>query len=184
MKQAMQVLTSSEMSEWYTPPKFIEAARSVMGNIDLDPASCWAANQWIEANQFYNKEDGGLVKQWHGNIFSNPPYGKTGAQSNQDIWARKLEEEFHAGRVRQGILLTKCVPGYVWWERLFRRWTVCFVRERIEFLRLNEHGRIVSSGKAKAGTNFWYVGEDSWKFRLVFKRFGRMIEPPIRGMDL
>jgi len=161
VKQSMQVLTSSETAEWYTPAKYIRVARSVMGSIDLDPASCWAANQWIQARVFYDKESDGLNRQWNARtVFLNPPYGKSGSSSNQDIWARKLENEYLSGRVREGVLLTKCVPGYVWWERLFRKWTVCFVEDRIEFLRLNERGKVVSKGKARAATNFWYIGKD------------------------
>ena len=35
-------------NEWYTSPKYADAARHVMGGIKSDPASCAVANQFIK----------------------------------------------------------------------------------------------------------------------------------------
>ena len=177
MKQSMQLLTSSQTAEWYTPPIYIEAAREVLGEIDLDPASCAAANEWIKAKTFYTEEDDGLSKEWRGKVFLNPPYGKTGAYSNQDIWAMRLHYYYTTGDVPEAILLTKSVPGYKWWEQLFSYFylPVCFCRERIKFLKLNEEGEVVAEGRAKAGSNFWYFGFEIGLFERVFSRFGNVV---------
>ena len=173
----MRVLTSSQTAEWYTPSLYTDAVREVLGGIDLDPASCAAANEWIGATTYYTEDDDGLSKPWRGLLFINPPYGKTGSRSNQDIWASRLVSGWANDSIHSAILLTKSVPGYKWWDNLFRfvRPTVCFVSERIKFLRLNKYGRVIAEGQAKAGSNFWYFGYDRRLFERVFERFGRVV---------
>ena len=43
----------------YTP-EYIEAARIVLGSIDLDPASSDIANQLVRAKKYYTIADNGL----------------------------------------------------------------------------------------------------------------------------
>lgn len=88
-------LASSVNPSWHTPQEYIDAARAIMGTIHLDPASDAKANARIQAQKFYSKEDDGLSKEWHGNVFLNPP-GR--------IWKDflyKAHDEFNAGRINQ-----------------------------------------------------------------------------------
>lgn len=91
-----------EMSrnEWYSPVNVIEAARSAMGGIDLDPASCEAANRLVKADVFYTIRDDGMKQPWCGRIWLNPPYGR---------FAPKFVERFGKlyadGEIEQGCLL-------------------------------------------------------------------------------
>lgn len=57
--------------EWYTPPYIIEA----LGNdFDLDP--CAPKKDWYTAKKCFTKEDDGLVQDWKGFVFLNPPYSQ------------------------------------------------------------------------------------------------------------
>jgi len=63
-------------NEHYTPADIVEAARLVMGGIDLDPASCAAANQTVKARTYYAQPLDGLALPWFGRVFLNPPGGE------------------------------------------------------------------------------------------------------------
>lgn len=70
---------SQESFEWYTPKRYIEAARKVYGEIDLDPASSFEANRIVQAKLFYDQTTDGLTKTWKANtVWLNPPYCKAG----------------------------------------------------------------------------------------------------------
>ena len=57
-------------SEWLTPPEILEA----LGPFDLDP--CAPVNRpWDMAGKHYTVDDNGLIQQWAGRVWCNPPYG-------------------------------------------------------------------------------------------------------------
>lgn len=130
----------SKTAEHYTPPEYIEAARNVMGGIDLDPASCAKANEVVKASEFFTKDDDGLSLQWHGRVWLNPPGGKTKNRSNAAIWWEKLVWEWMDGRVEQAVFLGFSIeilassqdspywPGHL---------PYCVPRQRIAFLDEN-----------------------------------------------
>ena len=51
-------------NNWYTPARYIEAARTVLGEIDLDPASDARGQSVVQAKQFFTLADHSLLRPW------------------------------------------------------------------------------------------------------------------------
>lgn len=163
--QQFGLMMSRETVEWYTPPDIIERARSVLGTIDLDPASSDVAQRWIQATTYYTAES--LHAPWSGRVWLNPPFDDT------PTWVDRLEQVYEAGSVIEAVLLVNSAPGYIWWEDLWRRRPVCMLRERLYFYRTDG----TPDGQAKKGTTIAYYGEDIRLFVEVFGELGRIILP-------
>ena len=158
---------SQESFEWYTPMKFINAVKRVLGEIDLDPASSSKANRVIKAKRFYDQTTDGLTKTWKADtLFLNPPYCKAGNTSNQDRWTGKLLREYAAGNVKEAILLVTNATETAWFHRLLQ-FPLCFIKGRINFTTPNG-----KHGGATKGSVFVYFGERQDLFKKVFSRFG------------
>jgi len=145
----------TESNEHFTPPEIIIASFRTMGEIHLDPASCEKANQWVGANSYYSQEDNGLNKQWHGNIFLNPPGGvcqdksavsRYKVKSSQAVWAEKLLEEWIARRVKQAIFVAFNleISRYCQWLDNF---PFCRPDERIKYYSVDPSDGLIKSGQ-------------------------------------
>jgi len=52
----------------------MKLVRQVMGSITLDPASCAAAQEVVQADVFFTVKEDGLSRSWFGNAWLNPPF--------------------------------------------------------------------------------------------------------------
>ncbi len=168
---------SGQTSEWYTRPKYIEAARLVMGQIDLDPASCSAANEIVKATHYYTREQNGLLLPWHGRVWLNPPYGRSAKmqglhQSAIGAFIRRLLTCYAAGDVTEAIALVTTEVNAKWFYPLWQ-FTICIPDHRVNFIvpvqQRNKYSQMF-------GTCFVYLGPHEERFAEVFSQFGRIVK--------
>src|SRR5258708_1446391 len=159
-------------NEWYTPSHYIEAAREVMGGIDLEPGSLEFGNRVVQATHYYTRETNGLTQPWRGRIWLNPPYGKTeqAQASNLEIFTRRLIEQYDLCNVTQAILLIPANTATSWFDLLWQ-FPICFPASRIRFYQ--ENGE--PSNGVSFGTCFVYLGLHEARFAEIFSRFPRPI---------
>ena len=164
-----KALLMSESNEWYTPDQYVDAARYLMGGIDLDPASCEQANQTVRAEVFYTKDDDGFSKAWSGRVWMNPPYGREKGASNQGRWTKRLIESYESGDVTSAVFLVNAVPDRSWFKPFWDH-AICFVSRRIRFTSPDDRTPAPTHGNVIV-----YLGKDIEGFIDHFSQFGRIV---------
>ena len=162
-KTKAHVSKNSGNDEWYTPPRFIDSAREVMGTIDLDPASNIIANQIIDAGVYWTKEDDALTKRWFGNIWMNPPF------SAKLILAFCTEIVTQRDNYNQACVLVNNATETRWFNKICEvaAGFVC-VKTRIKFI--DSDGNY--SCTPLQGQVIFYIGDRWNQFKKEFKQFG------------
>jgi hypothetical protein len=149
---------ASRAFEWYTPPHIFTALGLVF---DLDPCSAGEGEDglrdFVPALRRYTVDDDGLVQDWQGMVWCNPPYGtQTGA------WLRKMKEH------NNGIALVFARTGTRWWQEVVpSSHTVCFIHKRIRFIN-GQTGSSPSTAGADSALIAWgeVAGEAVYKSKL------------------
>ena len=154
-------------NEWYTPQKYIDAARKAMGGIDLDPATSAKAQERIQAEKFFTKKQNGLEREWAGNVWLNPPY----TQPDIDLFVKKMVKEVKAAHVSQAVLLTHNYTDTSWFHLAEScAALICFTRGRIKFVDAEDNECVPTQGQA-----FFYYGKDGTAFQESFASFGFIV---------
>ncbi len=156
-----QLDAGDESDGWYTPPWIVEAAREVLGGIDMDPATCAAAQSIVKAGTWYTEAEDGLAHIWHGRLWLNPPY------SAPTVWVRKAIQHYKAGDVPAALIITNSYTETGWWQDLAAVATILFFRGRINFWHPEK-----TSTQNRTGQTMAYLGSDVDRFRAVFGRYG------------
>lgn len=160
---------SDDSYEWYTPADHVEAARELMGGIDLDPASCIEAQANVKASVYYTKETDGLAQKWTGRVWMNPPY----CMPEIDKFTGRIIEEYKAGKVAQAVVLTNNSTDTAWFHRLLEQSDlVCLTRGRVKFWGPNGS----AATGARQGQAIFYLGDNPDGFRQHFGKFGAIVK--------
>jgi hypothetical protein len=156
--------------ERYTPAPYVEAVRQVLGEIDLDPASCVQAQKTVKAKKFFTLKDDGLKQQWHGRVFLNPPYQPQLGPAFID----KLISELEPGRVTAAILLVNNSSDTSWFRTAASKCSaICFTQRRIRFELPDKE----KPSSPMYGQCFVFYGDDVAGFEDVFRFIGWGLVP-------
>jgi ParB family chromosome partitioning protein len=192
MNNHQHINATSGDVEWFTPSFIIEAVRATLGSIELDPASCKAANERVGASLFFGIHDNSLFRPWIAKtLFQNHPFGKAEEACKSDCqkqiknkthkhhdypyygnmaWINKLESEFAIGHVENACCITFNATSEAWFQPLLRR-PICFLTPRTNYV--GPDGKPVS-GVSKGSAVTLFSGSDQLlgRFYRVFSNLG------------
>lgn len=156
------VAMNSGNNEWYTPSEIIEAARTAMGSIDIDPASNDIAQQTVKAKIYYTVDTNGLAQKWDGNVWLNPPYSSELIEKFID----KLVAE--KSNYRQAVILVNNATETGWFNKIVSiASAVCFPKSRVKFYMPDG-----KTGAPLQGQAILYIGKDKASFVSSFSSLG------------
>jgi hypothetical protein len=121
---------SDGTEEWLTPPAIIQA----LGAFDLDPCAP-VVRPWPTAAQHYTIHDNGLMKEWTGRVWLNPPYGDQTVR-----WLRRLKAHGNGIALVPPRSETRWFFECVWNDAD----AILFKRGRIQFYLVN--GKLPENG--------------------------------------
>jgi hypothetical protein len=179
---------SSKSENWGTPGWIADASRLVMGRIDIDPASCAAANRVIKARYYVTKEMNGLKVNWAfpgstetpARIFLNPPggkeednYSKVKRWWNRLLWHRERPDFGEAMFLAFSIEAMQTTQLDC--ERSLLEFSTCVFSRRVNFIDLIT-GEIVT-GNTHASSITYVPGRLNKEsaFRQVFSQYGDIV---------
>lgn len=163
MNASQLINQDSQDVEYYTPEPIVEAARRVLGDFDLDPATSEVANKVVKAKKIFTIKDDALKQKWFGRVWMNHPFSR---QHNAE-WIRKLVHEFTQGHVKAACCICFASTSERWFTPLLFR-AQCFLIPRTNYYL---PGGGIKTGVTK-GSVVTYFGRDIAKFAKEFRKLG------------
>lgn len=180
---------TSNKSNWITPPWLIEAARGVLGRIDLDPASSTQANETVQAQAYFDEQRDGLLEQWRLSlhfpkprcIWLNPPGGKTpsGESQTKRFWQRLLRERKHNVEFGHALFLAFSIETaqttQLKCEHSLLSFPTCFLKRRVAYIN-PETGK-PTTGMTHSSCITYISGrlDHTEQFVNIFSQFGEIV---------
>lgn len=149
--------SDNSKDEWLTPPSLIKS----LGEFDLDPCAP-IKRPWDMAKNHFTTLDNGLMKDWFGRVWCNPPY------SNQSVfWLNKLA--LHGNGIALLFARTETV---VYQDVIFQHaHSILFMRGRIHFYTVE--GKLGTNGSG-AGSCLISYGENNTQAVIDSKIKGKL----------
>lgn len=193
MNKAQLINQTSGTVEYRTAPFIVEAARTLMGGFDLDPATTRECNlEHIKANYYFDKDNSGLLRAWGTQmsptrVWLNHPFhaGWKACDENckrkackkrghiyEDIpsnadWINKLVDEYSGGRVYEACCITFASTSEKWFQPLLR-YPQCFLAPRTNYYLPDG---TIFKGVTK-GSVVTYFGKRTAEFARIFAPHG------------
>ena len=162
--------------EWYTPDWILGIARHTMGGIDLDPASCAAAQEHVQAARFYTMEEDGLEQPWYGRVWLNPPF----AAGLIDRFAEKMASDVREGNVSEACWISNNATETVWFSEIASVAAAMFLpRGRVRFWAPEER----PDSAPLQGQALVYMGPDVDMFAEAVAKHDGSLWVPYRSED-
>ena len=163
-----------DADSWFTPPEYLEAAREVMGGIDLDPFTSEKANEIVGARHIFTIEKSAFENDWNIDqnvrVFMNPPY--SGRLCGRAV--NRFVEQYEARNFAEGIVLVNNATDTRWFYALVQLCdAICFTDHRISFWNADRKN---VSGNTR-GQAFFYFGKKLAKFKKIFEKHGFVLKP-------
>ena len=153
--------------EYYSPRHVVDAAREVLGAIDLDPASCEEGNTVVQAARFFTVDDDGLAQEWSGRVWLNPPYARA-------LIGQFCDKFLDSEGIDAGIILVNNSTEARYCQRLLAESAAwCLPSARLKF------SGPASSNNPMQGSLIAYRGPDAQRFLETFSPLGAVHVRPI-----
>lgn len=161
---------------WFTPAKYVEAARSALGSIDYDPYSHDDAQAVVRAGQYCTIDNPnparGVAWPKVGTCWMNPPY--SGAHALLAV--QKFLEAFAYERFERGIVLVNNATETRMFRALAAEATaICFTDHRIAFY--NTDGKAERANTRGQAFMYFDAPGDASRFAENFRQFGTLMVP-------
>lgn len=148
-------------TEWLTPPYILEALRKY-GEFDLDP--CAPVNRpWDTARKHYTIEDNGLLQEWEGKVWCNPPYGV-----GMDRWMKRLKEHGNGIALIFARTEIKMWFDHIWYDAD----ALLFIQGRLDFYHVTGEKGKSSSGAPSVLVA--YGADNAWCLEKIGEGFSKI----------
>ncbi len=164
--------TTRDSDAWFTPSKYTDMAREVMGEIELDPFSSKVANKHIKAKRYFDLNSNAFEQVWFkdkGHVFMNPPYSRKLINDSVNLFLKNWKDK----SISQAVVLVNNATETKWFQALLRNSSaICMPEGRISFE--TSDGKHVSGNTR--GQIFFYFGRKVRRFEVVFSRIGVVLK--------